>query len=118
MPNGYVVDTLTSVDIQEFLIIGSEVIEIYEGVIYRHNFKVGPFRKVIDKLFALRQKYKKKNNDVMQLLVKMLKNSLYGEQISKDIDEKLACEAEAWMMTECDELKNIGKYQVLTILLK
>ena len=104
MRNGYIVDTLTSVDIQEIVKIGGKVIEIYEGVIYRENFKVSPFRKVIDKLFALRQKYKDEGNDVMQLLVKLLMNSLYGENIRKDIEEKFACKSETWMMTEYDEL--------------
>ena len=103
MRNGYIVDYLTSVDIQEIVKIGGKVIENYEGVIYRENFKVSPFRKVIDKLFALRQKYKDKNNDVMQLLVKILMNCLYGENIRKDIEEKFACKSEAWMMTEYDE---------------
>ena len=103
MRNGYFIDTLTSVDIQEIIIIVAKVIQIYEGVIYRENFKINPFRKVIDKLFALRQKYKDENNDVMQLLVKLLMNSLYGENIRKDIEEKLACKSQVWMMTECDE---------------
>ena len=103
MRNGYIIDTLTSVDIQEIVKIGGKVIEIYEGVIYRENFKVSPFRKVIDKLFALREKYKDENNDVMQLLVKLLMNSLYGENIRKDIEEKFACKSEYWMMTEYDE---------------
>ena len=58
MRNGFIIDTLTSVDIQEIVEIGGEVIEIYEGVVYRENFKVSPFRKVIENLFALRQKYK------------------------------------------------------------
>ena len=58
MRNGYIIDTLTSVDIREIVKIGGKVIEIYEGVIYRENFKVSPFRKVVEKLFALRQKYK------------------------------------------------------------
>ena len=56
MRNGYIIDTLTSVDIQEIIKIGGKVIEIYESVIYRETFTVSPFRKVIDKLFALRQK--------------------------------------------------------------
>ena len=30
-------------------------------------------------------------------------NSLYGENISKDIEEKFACKSEAWMMTEYDD---------------
>ena len=56
MRNGYIIDTLTSVDIWEIVKIGGRVVEIYEGVIYRENFKISPFRKVIEKLFALRQK--------------------------------------------------------------
>ena len=59
MRNGFIVDTLTSVDICEIVKIGGRVVEVYEGVIYQQNFKVTPFRKVIEKLFALRKKYKK-----------------------------------------------------------
>ena len=58
MRNGSIIDTLTSVDICEIVKIGGKVIQIYEGVIYRENFKISPFRKVKEKLFALRQKYK------------------------------------------------------------
>ena len=43
-----------SIDICEIVKIGGKVIEIYEGVIYRDNLKISPFRKIIDKLFALR----------------------------------------------------------------
>ena len=56
MRNGYIIDTLTSVDIHESVKIGGRVNEIYQGVIYRENFKISPFRKVIEKLFALRKK--------------------------------------------------------------
>ena len=38
MRNGYIVDVLTSVDIQEIVKIGGKVVEIYEGVIYREKF--------------------------------------------------------------------------------
>ena len=57
MRNGYIIDTLTSVDFWEIVKIGGRVIENNKGVIYRENFKISPFRKVIEKLFALRQKY-------------------------------------------------------------
>ena len=63
MRNGYIIETLTSVDIQEIVKIGGKVIEIYKGVIYREHFKISPFRKVIQKLLALRQKYKDKKID-------------------------------------------------------
>ena len=117
--NRYIVDTLTSVDIQEIVKIGGKVIEIYEGVIYRENFKVSPFRKVIDILFKLRQKYKDENNEVMQLLVKLLMNSLYGEQIRKDIEEKFVCKSEMWMQTEYDErVKDYWKISGINYIVK
>ena len=87
MRNGYITQVLTSVDIQEIVKIGGEVIEIFEGVIYREKYKVSPFKKVIDEIFELRQKYKEENIEVMQLLVKLTMNSLYGEFLRKDILE-------------------------------
>ena len=39
----------------------------------------------------------------MQLLVILLMDSLYGENIRKAIDEKFACKSGAWMMTDYDE---------------
>ena len=106
MRNGYNIDTLASVDIQENVKIGGKVIEIYEGVIYQENFEISPFRLVIDKLFPLRQKYKDENNDVMPLLVKLLMNSFYGENIRKDIEGNFSCKSEYWMLSENDERVN------------
>ena len=45
MRNGYITHVLTSVDSQEVVKTGGKVIEIYEGVIYRENYKVSPFKK-------------------------------------------------------------------------
>ena len=87
MRNGYVIDTLTSVGIQEIVKTCGKVIEIYESAIYRGNFKISRFRKVIEKMFALRQKNKDEGNGLMQALVKLIMNSLYGAQIRKDINE-------------------------------
>ena len=76
MRNGYITQVLTSVDIQEIVKIGGKVIQIYEGVIHRENFERNPFEKVTDEVIKLRQKYKDENNEVMNLLVKLIKNSL------------------------------------------
>ena len=103
MRNGYIIDTLTSIDIQEIVKIGRKLIEIYEGVIHRENFKISPFRKVIEQLFALRQKYKNEKNNLMQGLVKLIMNSLYGVQIPRDNNESYFCKSETWIKTEIDE---------------
>ena len=93
MRNGYIIDTLASVDIRKIVKIGGQVIEIYKGVIYREIFQVSPFRKVIEKLFALRQNYKDEKNDLMQGLVKLLMSSLYGVQVRRDINESYYCKS-------------------------
>ena len=67
------------------------MIEIYEGVIYRENFKISPFREGIEKLFALGEKSKDERNDLMQGLAKLLMNILYGVEIRRDIDEFYNC---------------------------
>ena len=85
--NRYIIDTLTSVDIQVIVKTGGKVIRIYEGVIYRENFEISPFGKVIAKLFAVGQKYKDEHNDLLQGLVELIMNSLFGVQIRKDIDQ-------------------------------
>ena len=103
MRNGYFIDTLTIVDIQEFVKIGGKVIEICEGVIYQEKLKVSPFREVIDNLFSVKHTYKDENNDITQLLVELFMNCLYGEQIRKDIEECFACKSEYWMLSENDE---------------
>ena len=64
--NDYIIDTLTSVDIQEIDKSGGKVIQIHESLIYRENFKISPFKKVNEKLFTFRQKYKDEGNDLMQ----------------------------------------------------
>ena len=103
MRNSYITQVLTSFDIQENVKIGGIIIQIFEGVIYRENFKISPFKKIIDELFALRQKYKDEGNEVMQLLVKLNMNALYGEFLRKEILESYKCKSEMWMMTEYDK---------------
>ena len=91
------------VDICEIVKIGGKEVRIYEGVIYREIFNISPFRKVIEKIFASRQKYKEEENDLMQGLVILIMNSLYGVQIGRDINESCYCKSETWMKTEFDE---------------
>ena len=74
MHDAYIVDVLSFVDIQKTFKIGGKVIEVYEGVIYRENIKISPFREVIVTLFELGQKHKYEKNDVVQLLVKLIMN--------------------------------------------
>ena len=62
-----------------------------------------PCEKVITELFALRQKYKEEINDVMQLLVILIMNALFGEFLRKNITESYQCKSENWVMSEYDE---------------
>ena len=75
MRNGYITQVLTYVDIQEIVKIEGKVIQIYEGVIYRENFSVNPFEKLIENFLLSDKNLKLKDQiiDVMQLLVKLLR---------------------------------------------
>ena len=103
MRNVNIIDTLTSFDIQEIVKIGGKIFEIYEGVIYRENFKISPFRKNVETIFALRKNYKDEHNDLMQGLVKILMISLYGFHIRRDIDPSYKCKSQHWMETDYDQ---------------
>ena len=86
MRSGYILDTLTSVDFQKFVKIRRKVVEIYEDIIYRENFKLSPFRKFIEKLFASRKIFKEEGNDLMQELVDLIIISFPGVQIRKSVN--------------------------------
>ena len=78
MRKGYIVHTLTSVGNQELVKKRGKVIQAYEAVFYRENYKISPVRKVTEKIFASRQNYKDKSNDLIQSSVKLIMNSLYS----------------------------------------
>ena len=102
----YIIDKLTSVDIQEIGKFGGKVVEVFlsrESVFYRENFKISPFRKVLEKLIAFRQNYKDEKNELMQELVKLIMNSFSEFQIRRDFNESYYCKSEKWMKTEFDE---------------
>ena len=54
-------------------------------------------------MFDLKQKNKDEKNDLMQGLVKLIMNSLYGVQIRRDINESYYRKSETVMKTEFDE---------------
>ena len=80
--------------VMTFVKFGGNVVEVHEGLIYGEIFKISPFRNIIWKLFNLRKKCKYKNDEVLQLFVKLLKSSLYWEQMKNCIEEKYDCKSE------------------------
>ena len=53
-------------------------------------------------MFVSGQKYIDEKNDLMQGLVKLIINSLYGVQIRRDIKEPDKCKSQHWLETEYD----------------
>ena len=73
-----------SVVIHEIVKIAAQVVEIYEGVFHRENFKKSPLGKIIEEMFALGKQSEDDDSDLMQRLVNLLLNSFYGVQNQKD----------------------------------
>ena len=70
--------------------------------------KKSPFRKVIEKLLALRQKHKDERNDLLHVLVILLLNASYGVQDRKDNNELYYSNSPHWMEAEFDD--NVLEY--------
>ena len=110
MRNGYITDTLTSVDIKEILQIGGKLIGIYEGVKYKENFKVIPSKRVNGKLFEfIKKKHKDHGDEVMKMLVKLFLvffvENKYEEILNKNM---LRNQNFGRWVNMMKELKNIG----------
>ena len=57
--------------------------------------------------------------EVMQLLAEILRNSLYGEEIGKNIEEKIACKSEYWMICEYEErVEDYWKVSLINYIVK
>ena len=54
-------------------------------------------------MFEFKKSYKAQCDEVMELPVELLMNSLHEEQIRKALEEEYACKSEYWMLTEYDE---------------
>jgi hypothetical protein len=102
--NGYITDYLNSVDIQEIVRTGGRIERIFEGVIYEKNLKASPFRGYIEKLFALRKKYKDEGNKVGEDLIKLLLNSLYGKTVQKDVNTEICVWSSNYLEKNYDDL--------------
>ena len=85
---GYFINLSTSVHFPGCVKIKGKVIEIKESVLLKEDFKISPFKEIKGKLLALRQKYKDKGKNLMQILDKFLMNTLYAIPLRKDINDK------------------------------
>ena len=54
-------------------------------------------------MFDLRLKCKSENNEILQEMVKLIMNSIYGQTIGRDIEDEFCCKTEQGMKTEYDE---------------
>ena len=110
--NGQIIDTISSVDIQEIVRFGGKIEKIYSGVVYEENYKVSPFYQYVTNLFELRLKYKSEKNEAASDLVKLLLNSLFGGMIRKDIGYTTHLWNENTLTEQYDE--TIKTYEQLT----
>ena len=88
---------MTIVELHEFVKMGRNIYNSFEGVIQNKNLKVSPFKKVIEHLFDPKLKFEERN-DVMVDLIKLYMSLLYGQSIRKDIDEEYIIRSEKWLV--------------------
>ena len=77
-----------------------KVIKFCEGAILPENLKTSAVREFLNNMITFEQQYKSDGRYLMQGLVNLLLNALYGIQIRKDNIEFYKCKFEHWMQTE------------------
>ena len=89
-----------SVDIQVIVQIGGKVIEIYEAILHRENYKLSLLENFVEKLFNLRFKHRIKVLMKWNNVIKDTGNGLYGQTSSENIEYELKCVNKKWMESE------------------
>ena len=100
--NGDITQHLTSVDIEEVVMVGGLIIEFYEGFIC-DNFDFNPSGEYILDNTAKGNEYEKEGKDILQDMCKKISNGTYGDCIRCDIHDVLKCVTENWMDTNYDD---------------
>jgi hypothetical protein len=75
-PTGTIKGVWNHNELNYAIVNGCKIIKIYKQLCYKHTFK--PFNDYVTYLYNRRLEYKKQNNS-MELVVKLLMNSLYGK---------------------------------------
>lgn len=83
-PTGRIEGVFTHIEIRRALELGYELLKIQEQLIYKKTWY--PFREYVNDLYEKRMKYKKEKNK-MELVYKLLLNSLYGKFGQKNLTE-------------------------------
>ena len=106
------IETSTTVYNLDLLKFNWIVIEIYEGVSSKNSLKHQPFRIFVKKWFLVKKNTIKKEGIVLlEQLVKVKMNALFGQSIRKDIDVKYQLKSKKWMKIEWEV--RIEEYQKL-----
>jgi hypothetical protein len=105
-PVGEFTSWYTNIEIRRALELGYEIKKVYENIFYTRNCE--PFKAYVDDMFSLRKKFKSENSN-MDLVVKILMNSLYGKFAQKfmDRDNIIPMNHKLW------ELERYKSFQVL-----
>lgn len=83
-PTGKIKGVYNHNEIRKALELGYKIISIDKQIIYTRTFKI--FKKFVDVLYNLR-KEQKENGDVLEIVTKLLMNSLYGKFGMRKIEE-------------------------------
>ena len=106
-------NTSISIAIQEIVRIGGTVTEIYEWALFTDCFQHPAFRRSLKKNISFRKTSsgKRKGEKVVEQVLKLKMNALFGQTLRNDLDYKHEFKIETWMETE--NVEGIEEYDNL-----
>ena len=78
------------------------ILEIY-NVFFCHIMQYNPYTDFVKDMIAKRDRYKKERKDLLQILAEKIANSVYGNNIRKDVNDQYECVTENWTTENYDD---------------
>lgn len=103
-PVGEFTGWYSNVELRKAKELGYEILEVYENIYYTRTIKI--FEDFVNELYFLRKKYKEEGNP-MELVVKLLLNSLYGKFAQRFTDR------DNWIHKDVVTFKDIESSDVI-----
>ena len=99
---GIILDTSTSVDIDELVKYGRYFLEVFGGF-FCHNLEFIPYTDFVTDMFEKRDLFKSPGKELPQNLLKRIGVSVYGGNIRKDLNEEYKRVTKSWLGENSDD---------------
>lgn len=106
-PLGTFTGRYTHIELRRAIELGYHILDVKSTYYFLETME--PFREFVDDLYGLRQRYKSEGNKIMELVVKLIMNSLYGKFGQRFYDKQSVVP----LPDTVEELQSYGAFDIV-----